>query len=171
MKMWHVPQLALPSHLCGIGTSADSSAESRLAPSMTSTCLPDGMMVSSDILRPPRLLLLNFSTRFALVDRRARADVDGGVLHRRDDELDLVLRQMRVKRQSKHAIRDLLGHQEVALAVAEFEIVTLQMQRMGVGSGLDLLHPEIVDDRVPAGARETRSKVNKIEKPVQLRHV
>ena len=62
--------------------------------------------------------------------------------------------EMGVERQRHGAVRHLLGHQEVAAAVAELEIVPLQMQRIAIGRGLDVLDAQILDDRVAAGARE-----------------
>src|SRR6266702_5778739 len=162
--MWQEPHLAWASHLWRIPISAPRSAANSVVPSVTSIVLPDGMTVSSDISR--FLVLLQM-----LIDSCARPDIDRGVLHRTDDEFDLIFRQMGMERQRDGAIRHLLGDEEVAAAIAEIEIVPLQMQRIAVGGGFHLLDPKIFDDGVAAGARKSRPEMDDIEKPVHLGHV
>src|SRR5208283_2232444 len=61
------------------------------------------------------------------IDGRAGADVYRGVLDRADHESDLMFGEMGVQRQRHSALSDFLGDEEIALAIAEIEIVALQM--------------------------------------------
>ena len=67
------------------------------------------LFVSKDLLISVRLQ----------IDRRSGTDVDGRVLHRLNDERDLILAQMRVERQPDRAVGDFLRHQEIAAPVSE----------------------------------------------------
>ena len=78
---------------------------------------------------------------------------------------------MGVERQRHGAVGDLLGDQQVAAAITEIEIMSLQMQRMAVGGRLDLLDPQILRDSVAAGAGEARAEMDEVEEPVYLGHV
>src|SRR6266567_3939872 len=163
-KMWQLPHLACPSHLWRMPISAPRSADNRLVPSPTTIVLPDGMTVSIDI--DPFLVWLHI-----LIDCGTRSDIDRGILHRTDDEFDLIFRQVGMKRQCHGAIRHLLGDEIIAAAIAELEIVPLQMQRIAVGRGLHLLHSQIFHDGIAAGAAKARPEMNDVEKPVHLGYV
>src|SRR6266567_4385717 len=111
-KIWQLPHLACPSHLWRMPISAPRSAASRVVPSDTSIVLPNGMTVSSDIF--PFLVLLH-----VLIDCRTRSDIDRGVLHRPDDEFNLIFGQMGVEGQRDRAIRHLFSDEIIAATIAE----------------------------------------------------
>src|SRR5208282_3302159 len=77
-KMWQVPQLG--SHLWLSAASAPRIAASRVIPSVTSTVLPDGIMVSVDI--EPLLVFLPSDVRYLCtsIDCRPGPDIDRGIL-------------------------------------------------------------------------------------------